>query len=161
MHRFLPIICSCLLMIGCSQKESNPIEIDVTDQIVAPNQYVVNYVNKPLKIDGLSDSAWNQTAFTNSFIDITGETTPYFDTRAKMLWDSSYFYVYAELQEEHIWGDLKQKDTVIFYNNDFEVFIDPSNDTRNYAEIEVNALNTVWDLNLDKPYRVGGKAKNN
>jgi len=63
--------------------------------------------------------------------------------------------------EEHIWGDIHEKDQIIFYNNDFEVFIDPSGEARNYGEIEINALGTVWDLLLDKPYRIGGKAKNN
>ena len=43
--------------------------------------------------------------------------------------------------------------SVIFYNNDFEVFIDPNGDTHQYIELEINALNTVWDLFLEKPYR--------
>ena len=30
--------------------------------------------------------------------------------------------------------------------------------THNYYELEINALNTVWDLLLSKPYRDGGKA---
>lgn len=75
----------------------------------------------------------------------------------KMLWDDAFLYVYAELKEPHIWGNLKQRDTIIYYNNDFEVFLDPSGTGNGYAEIEINALNTVWDLFLDKPYRVGGK----
>ena len=78
-----------------------------------------------------------------------------------MLWDNNYLYVFAVLNEPHIWADLKQRDTVIFYNNDFEVFIDPSGTTFNYAEFEVNALGTEWDLLLDRPYRSGGKANNN
>ncbi|MCK5705174.1 MAG: carbohydrate-binding family 9-like protein, partial [Cyclobacteriaceae bacterium] len=40
--------------------------------------------------------------------------------------------------------------------NDFEIFIDPNGDTHNYYEIEVNALNTIWDLLLTKPYRDRG-----
>ena len=46
-----------------------------------------------------------------------------------------------------------QHDAVIFHNNDFEVFIDPDGDTHNYYELEINALNTVWDLFITKPYR--------
>ena len=76
-----------------------------------------------------------------------------------MLWDADFLYVYAKLDEEHIWGDITKRDAVIFYNNDFEVFISPSNDSHNYGEIEINALGTVWDLVLNKPYNVGGKAK--
>ncbi len=64
------------------------------------------------------------------------------------------------MEEPNIWATLKQRDTVIFYNNDFEVFIDPDMSTFNYGEIEINAFNTVWDLTLNKPYRVGGSADN-
>ena len=41
-------------------------------------------------------------------------------------------------------------------DNDFEVFLDPSGSNHNYYELEVNALNTVWQLRLDKPYKNGG-----
>ena len=49
---------------------------------------------------------------------------------------------------------------MIFHDNDFEVFLNPTGDTRNYFEFEINALNTGWDLFLPKPYREGGKADN-
>jgi hypothetical protein len=38
------------------------------------------------------------------------------------------------------------------------VFIDPDGDTHLYYELEINALGTVWDLMLVKPYRDGGPA---
>jgi hypothetical protein len=41
----------------------------------------------------------------------------------------------------------------------FEIFIDPDGDNHNYYEFEVNALNTIWELSLDKPYRDGGPAR--
>ena len=47
--------------------------------------------------------------------------------------------------------------SIIYFNNDFEVFISPSNNTHNYGEVEINALGTIWDLLLNKPYRLGGK----
>ena len=77
-----------------------------------------------------------------------------------MLWDDSYFYVAATLKEPHVWGTLKEHDSVIFQDNDFEIFIDPDGDNHEYYEIEINALNTEWDLLLKKPYRDGGHAKN-
>ena len=55
-----------------------------------------------------------------------------------------------------MWAKLKQHDDIIYQDNDFEVFIDPDGDSHNYLEIEVNALNTVFDLLLVKPYRNGG-----
>lgn len=77
-----------------------------------------------------------------------------------MLWDEKYFYIGAEMEEPHLWATLTEHDSVIFHDNDFEVFIDPDGDNHNYFEYEVNALATDWDLRLPKPYRDGGPALN-
>ncbi|MBD0831900.1 carbohydrate-binding family 9-like protein [Aestuariibaculum sp. TT11] len=107
-----------------------------------------------MTIDGhASEVSWDKAEWTNLFIDIEGDKKPKYDTKVKMLWDDEYYYILAKMEEPHVWGDLKQRDTIIFYNNDFEVFIDPDSDTYNYYELEINALNTVWDLFLTKPYR--------
>jgi hypothetical protein len=77
-----------------------------------------------------------------------------------MLWDDEYLYVGAELEEPHLWATITEHDAVIFQDNDFEVFIDPDGDNKDYYEIEINALNTTWDLRLPLPYRDGGSAIN-
>jgi hypothetical protein len=81
-------------------------------------------------------------------------------TRAKLLWDDDCLYIGAELEEPHVWATLTEHDSVIFQDPDFEVFIDPDGDNHSYYEIEINALNTEWDLRLVKPYRDGGPALN-
>lgn len=110
----------------------------------------------------LSDSAWDSAPFTNDFGDIEGsaQTQPWLQTRCKMLWDDDYFYVGVEMEEPHLWATLTKHDSVIFQDNDFEVFIDPDSDNHNYFEFEVNAFGTAWDLRLAKPYRAGGSADN-
>ena len=69
----------------------------------------------------------------------------------KMLWDDQYLYIAADLEEPHVWATLTAHDSVIFRDNDFEVFLNPTGDSVNYFEFEINALNTGWDLFLDKP----------
>lgn len=116
-----------------------------------------------MTIDGKADeSAWEQASWTEYFQDIEGDKnpSPYYDTRVKMLWDDDYLYIYADMEDEHIWGNLTQRDAVIFYNNDFEVFIKPNQFEPSYAEFEVNALGTLWDLFLAKPYRLNGPVLN-
>ena len=66
----------------------------------------------------------------------------------------------ADLEEPDIWGTIRTRDAVIYQDNDFEVFIDPDGDSHEYYELEINALNTVWDLMLIRPYRDGGPAIN-
>jgi hypothetical protein len=110
-------------------------------------------------IDGrLDEAAWEAAAWTEKFVDIIGDSrpAPTLRTRAKLLWDDTYLYLAAELEEPDVWGTLTERDAVIFHDNDFEVFIDPDGDTHNYYELEINALGTVWDLFLVKPYRDGG-----
>ncbi|RYG70815.1 hypothetical protein EON80_06760 [bacterium] len=117
----------------------------------------------PPTINGqLTDPAWQDAPWTDTFVDIEGDLKPLppFRTRVKMLWDDDYFYIGAEMEEPHVWGTLTEHDSVIFMDNDFEVFIDPDWDNHEYYEIEINALNTIWDLRLVKPYRDGGPALN-
>jgi len=123
--------------------------------------YVCYFATHPPVIDGVGEeAAWQAAPWTADFGDIEGEIRPRpeFRTRTKMLWDKDYLYIYAELEEPDLWGTLRQHDTIVYLDNDFEVFIDPDNDTHNYFELEFNALNTEMDLFLAKPYRNGGRA---
>ena len=127
-----------------------------------PKGYLCRRTAKPIIIDGeLNDASWDNASWTDDFVDIEGneKPKPRFRTRVKMLWDDRYLYVGAELEEPHIWATLLRRDTVIFYDNDFEIFIDPNGDNHEYYEFEMNAYNTGWDLFLPKPYRDGGSAR--
>lgn len=73
-----------------------------------------------------------------------------------MLWDDEYFYIAAEMQETHIWATFDKQDMVIFQENNIEIFIDPDGDTHHYMELEINAIGTIWDLILTKPYSLFG-----
>ncbi len=127
-----------------------------------PKKYVCYKTNTSLFIDGkLNELIWQNTPSTADFVDIQGDLkpSPTYPTNVKMLWDEDYFYFGAYLEEPHIWGKLTKRDAVIFQDNDFEIFIDPDGDTHHYYEFEINALNTIWDLLLLKPYREDGAPK--
>ncbi len=122
-----------------------------------PRTYIAHQTSSHIEIDGnAAETSWQNAPWSDSYIDIEGVKIPTYDTKMKMIWDDDYLYVFAKMEEPHVWGNLKERDTVIFYNNDFEIFIDPDGDTHNYYEFEMNALNTIWDLFLSKPYRNGG-----
>ena len=134
---------------------------DIISAKTFPKSYIAYKTAKPLKIDGkLDDASWLAVPWTDEFVDIEGnlKPPPRYRTRAKMLWDDGFFYIGAELEEPHVWATLTKRDTVIYNDNDFEVFIDPNGDSHEYYEFEMNALNTVWDLLLPKPYKDGGRA---
>ena len=93
--------------------------------------YVANRAGSRIEIDGrLDDTAWREAVWSDRFQDIEGtvKPRPRFDTRVKMLWDRKYLYIGAFLPDPHIWGTLTEHDSVIFHDNDFEVFIDPDAD---------------------------------
>jgi len=112
-------------------------------------------------VDGILDEeAWRLAPWTDRFVDIEGEARPLpgLATRAKILWSDEALWIGAEIEEPHVWASLRQRDAVIYMDDDFEVFLDPDGDTHQYYELEINALGTVWDLLLVRPYRDGGPA---
>jgi hypothetical protein len=150
------------LIIHAQEKQAR-VAPNASCKVVQPRGYSAIFTDKAIKIDGkLDDPAWLEAAWTEDFGDIQGEArpAPRYRTRAKMSWDADYFYVGARLEEPHVWGTLTKHDSVIFQDNDFEIFIDPDGDNHQYLELEINALNTEWDLRLVKAYRDGGPALN-
>lgn len=126
-----------------------------------PCRYICYRATEAPLIDGaLDDPSWQAAPWTEGFVDIEGglKPPPHLATRAKMLWDDACFYVAAEMEEPDLWATFRERDAVIYHENDFEVFIDPDGDTHLYYELEINALGTVWDLLLVRPYRDGGPA---
>lgn len=150
MRQVILIITATLLLSNCKGQ----------NDLVENRSYICKQIDQSIEIDGQIDEIWANATWSGNFVDIEGNKRPKpkYDTRIKMLWDTNYFYILAELEEPHVWAKIKERDAVIFYDNDFELFIDPDGDTHNYTEIEVNAFNTIWDLLLTKPYRNLGHA---
>jgi Carbohydrate family 9 binding domain-like len=168
---FLSIAISCSLVIwaGAAARAPKTIELRQSPAKVfpepripfAPPHYICYRAPAPLVLDGrLDEPAWKKASWTADFVDIEGSLKPQprFRTRAKLLWDSAYLYIGAELEEPDVWATLTVRDSIIFQDNDFEVFIDTRGDTHCYYELEMNALGTEWDLFLVRPYRDGGPA---
>jgi hypothetical protein len=159
--KIIPVISgSLLLMLSCTEApaDKNNTALKFPDK-PDPKGYVCYRATSAISPDGiLNEKSWDNVPWTDYFGDIEGSAKPIprFSTRAKMLWDDSNLYIAAELEEPQVWAYLKERDTIILYDNDFEVFIDPDGDTQAYYELEVNALGTAWDLLLIRAYRDGG-----
>lgn len=146
-----------LFFLSCSNTKT--IKIDLENEIIIPKTYNVFKTSEKIIIDGKdNEDSWKKSIFSEDFIDIEGVIKPKQKTNMKMMWDEKFLYIFAKLEENHIWGDITERDKIIYYNNDFEVFINPNNHVFSYGEIEINALGTEWDLFLNKPYRLKGKA---
>lgn len=127
--------------------------------VIASNHYTCHRVPHPPPVDGtLGDSAWATLPWSANFVDITGDPArqPGLRTRVKLGWDDHHLYVAADLEDPHVWGTLTEKNSRLYEDKNFEIFLDPDRDGRHYYEFEINALGTIWELSLPKPYRDGG-----
>ncbi len=155
LKRFLP----CLLCVASASAQSTMDEVDRLQS--EPKIYPVYKINSPLEIDGRDqDQAWANIPWSDAFVDIEGlqKPKPKYNTRFKMAYDVDHLYIYAKMEEPHVWGDITKYDEIIFHNNDFEVFMKPDVHQDHYYELEINPLNTIFDLAMPKPYRFGGNA---
>ena len=140
-----------LLIVAAAAAGPDPSELPV---------YRCAAATQPIQIDGkLDDPAWATAAWTSDFVPLRRPTEPAPPrTRAKLLWDERHLYVAAELSEKDIRGEMKDHDSHVFLEGAFELFMDPDDDGENYLELQVNALNTTFDLLMSKPYSQRGKA---
>jgi hypothetical protein len=135
------------------------VSLNLISQSATPKIYQTLFTSEQIVADGIAnETAWQTAPWSDDFVDIEGDLKPLpeFRTRFKMLWDEEALYILAELEEPHIWATLENRDDIIFYDNDFEVFIDPDGDNHNYFELEVNAFGTEFDLYMNRPYNTGG-----
>ena len=113
------------------------------------------YVGEP---DGKIDKPfWDQAEDIGFLHDIEGDhmPAPLKKTVIKMLWDENNLYVGAKLYDDEIWAYVKNRDEIVYMDNDFEIFLAPMETSHRYYEIETNAAGTVWDLLMEKPFRDG------
>lgn len=153
------LLCLAALALAAVAPAAPPSDSDFLAAFPHPKGYVAPRLSPT--IDG-DLAEWAAVPWSDAFVDIEGDKrpAPRHRTRVKMAWDDQALYVAAELVEPHVWATLTEHDAVIFHDNDFELFLDPDGDNHVYGELELNALNTTWDLLLTKPYKDAGKAVN-
>lgn len=157
MKKICKLLCLAIIPLTATSQQS-PTERFA--RFLTPQQhYVCQRTIGHITIDGkLDEPEWQKAQAITYFVDISGEDfpTPRYETEAKMVWDDDYLYVAAKLKEPHVWADITKRDEIVYKNNDFEVFIDSDGDGQNYFEIETNAIGTVFDLSIVRPYRSPG-----
>ncbi|MDL2278510.1 carbohydrate-binding family 9-like protein [Parabacteroides sp. OttesenSCG-928-G07] len=121
-----------------------------------PPNYICYKITNPITIDGIiSASEWDAIPWIEGFKDIMGDKgkAPHLETKVKMAHDDTGIYFAAWMEEPHIWATYTEHDSPLYQDKAFEIVFDLNNNTHDYLEYEVNALGTVWDLYLSKPYR--------
>jgi hypothetical protein len=77
-------------------------------------------------------------------------------TRAALLWNDSHLYVAFWAEEPRVEARLMERDSLIFLENDLELFIEGGDC---YYELEVNAANTNYEVFFvwRDAYKLGGR----
>jgi hypothetical protein len=106
--------------------------------------YTCKRVDKPISIDGNLDKyPWNKAEKSISFVDlVTGKLAP-MNTQITSLWDEKNLYIAFWIEEPNVQAKLTERDSLIYFENDVEVFI-AGEDC--YYEFQINALGTVYEV---------------
>jgi hypothetical protein len=111
---------------------------------LVPNSYVARRASAALKPDGRALSPdWQAATRTPRFVDmLTGEPGP-LNTTSAVLWDDEALYIAFWADEPHLVATMTERDQLLFFENDLEVFIDGGDA---YYELELNALGTIYEV---------------
>ena len=123
-----------------------------------PNpDYIASKITDTLIIDGnIQKPIWQQANWSKRFVDMVLGTPGMYHTQAAILWSDTHLYIAFEAEEPFVEAHLKKRDSIVFLENDLEVFIDGGDC---YYELEVNAANTIYEVFFiwKDAYEKGGK----
>jgi len=106
--------------------------------------YTCYRTDKPIQTDGnLDKPMWQKAPRSPRFVDMVTGVPGIYNTQAAALWDDENFYTGFWAEESLISAKQKVRDSLIFMDNDLELFIDGGDC---YYELEVNAFNTVYEV---------------
>ena len=108
--------------------------------------YIAKKVTAPsdIKINGKCDSVrWKDIEKSQRFVDMLSGQPGVLNTQAAVCWDDENMYVAFWIEEPFPTAQFTERDSIIFRENDVEVFIDGGDC---YYEFEINARNTIYEV---------------
>ncbi len=107
--------------------------------------YTCRHIPTPLTLTGrLTDPLWQSAAKTELTDPVTGLPHPDRVT-AQLLYSDTHLYIGFTCAGSYIYATLKDHDAAVWTEDCVEVFLCPSGKIRQYYEINLNPLNTVFD----------------
>jgi len=106
--------------------------------------YIARKIDETIAINGdTTKPVWQSATWSQRFVDMVTGAAGLYDTRAAILWNDTHLYVAFAAEEPFVEAHLTQRDSIIFLENDLELFIDGGDC---YYELEVNARNTIYEV---------------
>ena len=108
------------------------------------SDYIARKIDQDFSVDGDIDKApWDSVQWSSNFVDMASGAVPDFATKSAIVWSDQNLYIAFKAQEPNLQAALTERDSLIFLENDLEIFIDGGDC---YYELEVNALNTIYEV---------------
>lgn len=111
----------------------------------------------PVEINGnLNKPVWEHAIKSPRFVDMVTGGPALYDTHSAAVWDDENLYIAFWAEEPFVSAKQTERDSIVFLENDLEVFIDGGDC---YYELEMNAQNTVYEVFFiwKDAYKKGGK----
>jgi len=113
------------------------------------------FTEDAVAIDGRADeSAWKSAQVIDHFYASPlspsgreGDKAPAARTatRARLLWDRTYLYFFADMEDADLVADVKERDGQLWTNDSFAVYLKPTETKPGYFEFQINAAGAVLD----------------
>ena len=108
------------------------------------NRYLARRTALKPAMDGtLRGEPWRVAIRSEPFVDMASGGPAPLETQAAVLWDDECLYVGFWVEEPYPTAHLTERDSIIFTENDVELFIDGGDC---YYELEINALGTLYEV---------------
>lgn len=125
-----------------AQRPEQPEEVIELTTLQAPERVGL------MTIDGeLIEADWDEAVQSDVFVHPnTAEINLSINTRARALWDAEFLYLGLTTTDTDIWAEATERDSELWEEAEaFEIMLDAEGDGRNYLEIQINALGTIFD----------------
>ena len=117
------------------QTKKSPIPVKITD-------------NSPVIDASLNDSCWESSLDSTDFLVLGTQKTDKIQTHVRLAYDTKNLYIIAKMDEpniEKIKANFSKRDSEIFLDDCFEIFIGTSLNKQNYYHIVINSIGAIFD----------------
>lgn len=108
------------------------------------SDYTAKKIPFSIMIDGnTKKEVWQKANWSPRFVDMVTGAPGMYNTQTAILWNDTNLYIAFKVEEPFLEAKLTERDSIIFLENDIEVFVDGGDC---YYELEVNAANTIYEV---------------
>lgn len=124
-------------------------------------RYEARKLAAPVTLDGrVEEAEWGGAPWIDGFTRSRGDAPSGLRTRARLAWTDDSLFLAMETEDPDIQATLRGRDAPVYREEALEIFLDPGASGRDYVELQVSPLGTLFDAafragprqNMDRGY---------